>query len=251
MGCGYLLWLQSHLPPAPPALTFRDDLSLAGGIWKQASADPSWLKYLRINNHKAFDDIRSDSFPHLSSTTSRSPLLFGLNFAGNLLVNDSHVPFSTLLKQKPHILTPSRNHIVAGLVTCKALTFPAGRRPPLCPRLCSDSSFPWPVLPPFLIHLWLYFSSCNKFYFDQIKRRALEFMLQNTLYKPKMSILLFRQIFSCSNSITIDSWNFSAFENTTYLAICIFSIQNTQKQQCCSSKTRNFLSYLGERLILP
>lgn len=42
-------------------------------------------------------------------------------------------------------------------------------------------------------------------------------MLQNTLHKPKMSILLFRQISSCSNSITIDNWNFSAFENTTYL----------------------------------
>lgn len=74
-------------------------------------------------------------------------------------------------------------------------------------------------------------------------------MLQNTLHKPKMSILLFRQISSCSNSITIDNWNFSAFENTTYLVNLLkknISIQNTQKQQCCSSKTRNFLSHLDE-----
>lgn len=118
MGCGYLLRLQSHLPPGCLSLfweTFRDHLSLADGIWKQASADPSRLKYLRINDHEAFDDFRSNSFLPLSSTTAVASLLFGLNFAGNLLANDSHVPLPTLLKQKPHILPPSGNHTAAGL----------------------------------------------------------------------------------------------------------------------------------------
>lgn len=81
-------------------------------------------------------------------------------------------------------------------------------------------------------------------------------MLQNTLHKPKMSILLFRQISSCSNSITIDNWNFSAFENTTYLVNLlkkkIFRYKTHKSSNAVQVKQGiSCLIWMKVRLILP
>lgn len=156
--------------------------------------------------------------------------------------------------EAPNSLPPSSYNTVVWRAGCRFLKCsPPLRGPSLCPActhiLLSDGS---PSTPNTLLAIF-----CSKFYFYQKRgdfeayHTAEEFFL----HKPKMSVLLFRQILAVCIKIQDDGkkqWDFSASENTMYLAnleeknvskYLTFNVfWNTQKQLCCSRKLG--ISYL-------
>lgn len=126
--------------------------------------------------------------PNLPSMTTASPRLFGLKFTGNLLFNDSHVHCPVSWNpQYPATIQKSHCRLTCWLHVSEAL--PTARGPSLCPActhiLLSDGS------PSTLNTLLAIF--CSKFYFYK-KKGGLWSLRWRNLHKPKMSVLLFRQI---------------------------------------------------------
>lgn len=148
--------------------------------------------------------LACSNFPNLSTTTS-SPLL-GVNFEGNLWVNDSHVPPPTLLREKlPYLATIWKSQCPWTWLQGPAFT----QIPPLLSLFSLHSQNTSGCILVVVV----------KFIFIN-NRRALELLLQNALQEPKCPF--FRQVSSCSHCIITDDrqkqWNLSAFDNTIYFA---------------------------------
>lgn len=191
MGSGHFQWPRSHLlvtSPRSERLCVVISVTRRQGLQRVFCCLLGLLSTCRINKPTTLDDFQPATASNLPSTTTPSPWLFGLKLTGSFLVHDSHVHCP--LSWSPQF--PATIQLQHCCLTCwlqLSEVLPSVRGPSLCPActhiLLSDGS---PSTPNTLLAIF-----CSKFYFYQ-KRGTLKLTLKNFLHKPKMLVLLFRQI---------------------------------------------------------